>query len=86
MIRKPFRLGLLFADTRVGRARASRPTHSLCYVTPLAYSDVEPWECWNGGGLLALKEVRFANGLTLSFKVLPSLRLRANRLVAAFAA
>jgi hypothetical protein len=32
--------GLSVAVTRVGRARASRPTHSLCYVTPLAYSEV----------------------------------------------
>jgi hypothetical protein len=30
--------------TRVGRARASRPTRSLCSVTPLAYSDaVSAW-------------------------------------------
>jgi hypothetical protein len=74
--------GLSFAVTRVGRARSSRPTHSLCSVTPLAYSDevseqqnhhgTENTEGSDGVliGLLAFDEVRFANGWP-ALKVLP---------------
>jgi hypothetical protein len=65
--------GLWVAVARVGRARSSRPTSrfaslislrrdretSLCSVTPLAYSDAEPWECWRFEGLNAGMNVDF---------------------------
>ncbi len=60
LIRKPFRLGFVSGSvTRVGRGL-------------LGMLEFRVLECWNECGLLALEEVRFANGSTLSLKALPT--------------